>query len=324
MNYQMQKKVVITILIILILGIIAVMTYDLFYSETKKENPYALETEFVTKSASEQICYRELENIEIEDPEPSGIAIDQYDNKVVIGKKATIYNKENRKTGSFESNSPGLCVSISKQSEILIGTETGIEVWSLRGDFLRKWRCDAEKSYPTGIEVIDSLVFLANAAERVVHKYSLNGEYLGDIAEKDSSKGIPAIIIRSRFFDITKGRQDELWVVNPGKYSIQAFDKNGNLKSTWGEYSEDIHGFCGCCNPTNIAVLSDGSFVTSEKSIPRIKIYNQAGEFECIVAGPESFNKGTKGLDIAIDSENKVYILDPSRKQIRIFEKLSK
>ena len=77
----------------------------------------------------------------------------------------------------------------------------------------------------------------------------------------------------------------------------------------------------GLKNPTHIAVLSDGSFVSSEKAIPRVKIYSQTGVFSCIVAGSDKFDEGTKGLDLAVDSKNKIYVLDPVRKQIRIFEK---
>jgi hypothetical protein len=105
-------------------------------------------------------------------------------------------------------------------------------------------------------------------------------------------------------------------------YQLEAFDKKGNMKSSWGKQSEEIDGFCGCCNPTHIALLSDGSFVTSEKAIPRVKIYSQTGEFQCIVAGPDQFDEGTKGLDLAVDSKNRVYVLDVVRKLIRVFEKI--
>jgi hypothetical protein len=39
------------------------------------------------------------------------------------------------------------------------------------------------------------------------------------------------------------------------------------------------------------------------------------------VASAALFDEGTEGLDIAIDSKQQIYILDPKRKQIRIFTK---
>jgi hypothetical protein len=82
-----------------------------------------------------------------------------------------------------------------------------------------------------------------------------------------------------------------------------------------------IEGFCGCCNPTHIAILRDGSFVTSEKGIARVKIYNRLGNLISLVAGPDQFIEGTEGLDLATDSEQRIYVLDPKQKAIRIFEK---
>ena len=83
----------------------------------------------------------------------------------------------------------------------------------------------------------------------------------------------------------------------------------------------DIEGFCGCCNPSHIAITEGGKFITSEKGIPRVKIYNRLGNLESVVAGPAQFMDGTEGLDIALGSNGAIYILDPMKKAVRIFEK---
>ena len=80
-----------------------------------------------------------------------------------------------------------------------------------------------------------------------------------------------------------------------------------------------MEGFCGCCNPSNFAMLSDGSFVTSEKGIERIKVYGPGGIFRNVVAGPDSFIEGTRGIDLAVDAQDRILALDPEKKQIRIF-----
>ena len=81
-----------------------------------------------------------------------------------------------------------------------------------------------------------------------------------------------------------------------------------------------MEGFCGCCNPSNFAMIYDSLFVTSEKGIERVKIYNADGTFRCVVAGPDQFEAGTKGLDLAVDKNNRILVLDPVKKLIRIFE----
>jgi hypothetical protein len=81
-----------------------------------------------------------------------------------------------------------------------------------------------------------------------------------------------------------------------------------------------MEGFCGCCNPSNFAFVNDSLFVTSEKGIERIKVYNADGSFLCIVATPDQFEEGTKGLDLAVDKQNRILVLDPTKMLIRIFE----
>jgi hypothetical protein len=82
----------------------------------------------------------------------------------------------------------------------------------------------------------------------------------------------------------------------------------------------EIEGFCGCCNPSHFAFLEDGSFVTSEKGIARVKVYNRLGDLVSVVAGPDQFKEGVEGLDLAIDSKQRIYVLDPLEKAIRVFE----
>jgi hypothetical protein len=81
----------------------------------------------------------------------------------------------------------------------------------------------------------------------------------------------------------------------------------------------EIEGFCGCCNPSHFAIREDGSFVTSEKGIPRIKVYDRLGRLAAVVAGPDNFDEGTVGLDLALDSAQRILVLDPARRAVRIF-----
>jgi hypothetical protein len=39
-----------------------------------------------------------------------------------------------------------------------------------------------------------------------------------------------------------------------------------------------------------------------------------------VVANSGSFTEGTRGLDLAVDSKGRIVVLDPERKQVRIFE----
>ena len=69
------------------------------------------------------------------------------------------------------------------------------------------------------------------------------------------------------------------------------------------------------------AFMTDGSFVTSEKGIERIKVYGPDGIYKYLVASPDSFEEGTRGLDLAVDSQERILVLDPVKKKVRIFVK---
>ncbi len=45
-----------------------------------------------------------------------------------------------------------------------------------------------------------------------------------------------------------------------------------------------------------------------------------SGDFKSVVAAPNQFDTGTTGLDLAVDTKDRIIVLDPSRKMVRIFE----
>ena len=105
-------------------------------------------------------------------------------------------------------------------------------------------------------------------------------------------------------------QDDTLWAVNSGTRELINFDLSGSFIKSWGVSSAKLEGFVGCCNPSHFVIMNDGSFVTSEKGLERVKIYNSAGVFQCVVASPAEFTSGTVGLDLAVDIEGNIYVLE--------------
>jgi len=318
----MNKKLILPILTILLIAVIVFMVNDLFFSDKSQENPYELNTDSLARYDSSLICYNEISQIPLTIDEPKGIAIDDSDLVYVAGiRKIVIFDTTGKQVSEIATEDSATCIAVNSKQEIFVAMVNHIEIWSKNGTQISKWKTENRLSVFTGIDVNDSVLIVADAVERIVHQYDLKGNLINNIGAEDSLKGIPGIIIRSPYLDVAFGRDNEIWVGNQGRHSVEAYDFKGNIKSSWGFASMSIDGFSGCCNPTNFAILPDGSFVTSEKAIERVKIYNQSGEFKCVVAGTEKFDKGTKGLDLAIDSKERIYVLDPERKMVRVFEK---
>ena len=75
-----------------------------------------------------------------------------------------------------------------------------------------------------------------------------------------------------------------MWVVNPGMHAFENYEFDGDLRAFWENTSMKIDGFSGCCNPAHFTFLPDGSFVTSEKGLVRVKVHKPSGELLGVVA----------------------------------------
>ena len=154
---------------------------------------------------------------------------------------------------------------------------------------------------------------------------------MGRIGAADPDRHMPSFVIPSPYFDLVVGPDETLWVVNPGMRRIESYSFTGELQSMWGRAGAGIADFFGCCNPAHLALLPDGRFVTSEKGIPRIKVYSDAGEFERVVAGPRELGVSASALvdargdqvervfDVAAAQDGAVLVLDTLERCIRVF-----
>ena len=249
-----------------------------------------------------------------------GIAVDKNDRICVCGETGVeIFNSQGKKEAGFPLSGTATCIHVDEKGLIYLGMQDHLEIYDMTGKQVAKWKSWGEKTVITSIATMSGEVYLADAGNRVVLRCDRSGNLLKKIGEKDPARGIPGFVVPSPYFDLGIGNMGELWVVNPGRHLFEKYDPDGNISATWGISSMSMEGFCGCCNPSNFAMFRDGSFVTSEKAIERIKVYGPGGEFKYVVAGPESFIEGTKGIDLAVDSKDRIIVLDPEKKQVRIF-----
>jgi len=317
-----QRLIIITALILLIAGI-GYLVVDLFYSESgASDNPFDLGLNELRKSDTSLIEYREIKHFPAGLSEIYGIAADTDNRIYVAGANGVeIYSHDGEKISELPFPDTAYCIAVAPNGNLLLGMIDHIEIMNPEGEIINRWKPESDASVLTSIATNGTDIFVADAGKKIVYHYDRDGTLLNLIGKKDSLKGIPRFVIPSPYFDLGIGRDDELWVVNSGRHLFEAFRSDGSLISTWGETSTGVEGFCGCCNPSNFAMLSDGSFVTSEKGIEHVKVFHPSGEFKCLVAAPDQFDQGTRGLDLAVDSEERILVLDPWRNQIRIFIK---
>lgn len=319
----MKQKLIIGLSLISLLIVIVFMAKDFFRGSNQSQtNPYEYKLDNLKNINPELITYTEINQIKPDIVNPVAIAIDSKDQIYTCGENMLVkFNSEGNQILSFDIHSPAYCIHVSSTEDIYLSKLDHIEVRNPDGTVKALWDIINERAVITSIATTEEFVFAADAGNKIVYQYDLKGQLIKEIGKKDSLTGAPGFIIPSQYFDLLIGTQGKLWVVNPGRHAFENYDFNGNLISSWERTSMQLEGFSGCCNPSHIALLSDGSFVTSEKGLERIKIHAPNGDFKTVVAGPESFIEGTTGLDLAVDSKDRIYVLDPVKKLIRFFEK---
>lgn len=307
--------------LVLILAILAFMAYDFFISETESTNKYEYKLDNFMEVDNSLINYQETNNFTAGVQKMKGLAVDIYDRIYVAGDtKIAIFNSDGYKLKDIITNSIARCIVVDTDGTIYLGTTDQLIVYDSTGKIINVWEPVNNKSVITSIAVDNENVFVADAGNKVIYRYNKSGELILEIGRKDLEKGIKGFVIPSPYFDLAIGRTGDLWAVNSGMHQFESYDHSGNPISSWKKTSMQLDGFSGCCNPSHFAFLDNGYYVTSEKGIVRIKVHDPSGEFVSVVAASDQFDKGTLGLDLAVDSQGRIIVLDPTRKQVRIYE----
>ena len=284
------------------------------------KNPYEYNLDDLKKIDPALLKWKEIQSLNIPLVKLTGICLDNQNNIYIAGDWSVIvYTDKGKQISKFDLPDKPRCISISPDNKLFIGMDDHIEIYSTQGKKIVQWEKIDSNSVITSLAITGNFVFAADAGNRIVWKFDNKGKIIGTIGKKNPEKGIPGFVIPSPYFDVSIGYEGNLWVVNPGRHTLENYSPNGELISFWGKASQKTEGFCGCCNPSHFVVLPNGYFITSEKGLLRVKEYNQAGKLTSVVAAPDQFDDGTVNLDLAVDSEGRILVLDPGRKKVRIF-----
>lgn len=252
----------------------------------------------------------------------TALVVDSVDN-IYVGSNSGIevLDSSGKRISGFPVSERVHCLAVMNNGDILAGLKSHVEVYGQDGSRKAVWKCPDPKAELTSIAVSSNFVFAADCVNRIVWRFCMCGDLMGRIGDKDNDPRKTGFVVPSAFFDVAVANDGSLWVANPGEHRIEHFTADGKFLSFWGKASLAADGFCGCCNPSNIALMPDGSFVTSEKHIVRVKVYSPEGKFSGIVSGQEDWQKEAVGLDLAVDSHCRILVLDPQAGVVRIYSK---
>lgn len=243
--------------------------------------------------------------------------------KIYVAGKGTVVvlGEDGAELARFPVNGTPSTMAPARDGTLFLGMRDHVVVIDSRGAVQATWGGLGPRAYITSIALAGEDVYVADAGNRVVMRYDRAGVLQGRIAEADPHRDVPGLVVPSPYLDIALDEGGALWVVNPGRLGLESYRSNGDLITSWYRPSMKLDGFAGCCNPSHIAFLSDGRLVTGEKGLARVKIYDvTSGEFQELVAGSAVFPRAQTLTDLAVDANDRILVLDPRQKAIRIFE----
>ena len=295
----------------------------LLLTEDKLEdtNPYDLDIEGYNTIDQALVTHQLIQKINIACDRLYAVTVDPQDFIYAATDSRIIkLNPYGSELLSFKVPEPIRALDIDDQGQVFAAGARSVYVFTPEGTLENKIIELSDSSLVTSLAVGAGQVFIADAGTRIVAHYDTAGMFIQYLGGKDKSKGRTGFVIPSPFFDLALDSNNTLWVVNPGNHSFENYSEDGQILQTWGKHSSAIEGFCGCCNPSHFAILPDKSFVTTEKGLVRVKIYDASGKMQSVVAGPEQFEKRSTGLDVCVDSQSRIIIAEPATKTLKIFE----
>lgn len=243
-----------------------------------------------------------------------GIAIGKEDRLYCAGSEGVaLLDAKGKQIRFVKTEKPCTCVAVDGKGFIYAASQVSIERFDSEGKRIASWgksgSASGEFLYITSLAVKKGLLFVCDAGNRRVHRYTTNGDF------GDDKRGFN---IPSPFFDCDVDEKEHLYVANTASHRIEHYDGNWRLRGSWGKYGVTPETFCGCCNPTNIARFPDGRIAATTKGIPSLKVFDATGKLLAWL-GPEAFPKGIKGMDLAIDSAGNIALAEVTNGKVRYY-----
>jgi hypothetical protein len=318
----MKKRSLTIVVLVIVMIILGVIIVDFLGNrpDRRGKNPYALEVDRYKEVDDALISHKETRNFSL------GVMISTdmslHENKLYISGNSSlvVLPLDGTQANMLEILPGATCLEVDKQ-HIFIGFGSYVAKYSHEGELLQEWPDLGERTVITNLAIKDDNIYVADAGNRRIVIFDREGEQTGEFEGKADSEAGHGFIVPSANFDLAVNSFGELWVVNPGKHALEDYSDDGRMRGFWESRSFEIDGFLGCCNPARITTMENGSFVTSEKGLVRIKIYDQSGKLLSVVAPPELFpGEDLKAPEVCADANGVVYALDFEKDMVRVFE----
>lgn len=264
-----------------------------------------------------------------------GLAYDREGRLYVAGSEGVRVFERNGDAGPhFQVKGLIAAIAVDEDGDIHLAQPKHVQHLSGAGEVRSVWgEAGSERGQfgrLTGIACSGGMLFLADAGNRRIARVAVNGDPVDEIE---------GFHIPSAYFGLGLDGEGILHAGHTSKHRVERFDRNLELAGYWGEYGSRPGQFCGCCNPTHLAVFPDGRVATTEKGIPRLKVYSPDGGLVAYLNpsqlglapdaalmrrldespdGALPCHDGWPGMPLAVSSENLLAVALPGAGEVRI------
>ncbi len=246
-----------------------------------------------------------------------GLAIDANDRLYAVGDSdLKIFSPEGELLRSWRTDRPGYSVAVSAGGTVYVGQAGQVHIFDREGKLIDTWRDADRLGLVTAIGFAGDDVLLADAKGRCIRRCDKSGKQRSDIGKGDGRRGF---FIPNGHLDFAVDAENVIHAPNPGKHRVERYSLDGELLGRFGRFDgRDPAGFSGCCNPTNIALAPEGLIVVTVKAEPGVKVYNAEGKLLAVISADE-FDPRCKNMDVAVDSQGRIYVIDTARLHIGVY-----
>lgn len=212
------------------------------------------------------------------------------------------------------------CLGVASEGRLAVGSPGRVDLYDQTGAPFGGFAVGTRDNPAdvTAVRLVGGDVLIADATARVIRRYDLGGIERGLIGARSKTGGF---MLPNKSLDFDVDAKGVVHAADSGRHQVTSWSLDGTPVASFGKFGmAQPEDFVGCCNPVNVAVAPDGSLVTAEKMIARVKVYG-ADRALLAVIGPEHFDPRCRHIYLTVESTGRIVTGDPERRTIEVFER---
>jgi hypothetical protein len=251
----------------------------------------------------------------------SGIAIGPGDNLHALGDdEVRVFDPSGSLVRKWRAPEKAECLAVGPDGRVYLGVSGRVEICDATGTRVGTFAAgDAGRpASVTAIKIFGDTILVADASARLVRRYDDRGRQVGLIGNRHKTG---SFMLPNGSLDIVVDSKGIVFATDTGRHQVTSWTLDGAPVGRFGAFGMvKAEDFVGCCNPVNLALIDDGTIVTAEKMVARVKVYGPDRSLLAVI-GPEHFDPNCVHIHLAVDSRGRIFAADPVRREIKIFER---